>query len=95
MIEKYIIGKEDLPKLIRGEELPLSQGSKARAFKIEIIKNLTNGDIIKNLFPNCKQKEHIHNGYFEIYFDGDFGNASYMRISNDWWNAPYEGGKEE
>jgi hypothetical protein len=59
MIEKYIIGKEDLPKLIRGEELPLSQGSKARAFKIEIIENLTNGDIIKNLFPNCEQKEHI------------------------------------
>lgn len=52
MIEKYIIGKEDLSKLIRGEELPLSQGSKARAFKIEIIGNLTNGDIIKAMFPS-------------------------------------------
>ena len=52
MMEKYIIDKEDLPKLIRGEELPLSQGSKARAFKIEIAGNLTNGDMIKTLFPS-------------------------------------------
>ena len=52
MIKKYIIDKEDLPKLIRGEELPLSQGSKARAFKIEIVGNLTNGDMIKAMFPS-------------------------------------------
>ena len=94
MIEKYIIGKEDLPKLIRGEELSLSQGSKARALKIEIIGNLTNGDIIKAMFPQAR------------FSRGDFGISEYFMRMNDnkmgfasldvnWWNAPYEGGKEE
>jgi hypothetical protein len=51
---------------------------------------VTNGDIIKALFPNCEQKENIHNGYFEMYFDGDFGNPSYMRVREYWWNSPYK-----
>ena len=56
---------------------------------IEITDEMTNGDVIKAMFPNCEQKEHMNNGYFEMYFDGDFGNASYMRVSKDWWNTPY------
>ena len=52
--------------------------------------NATNGDMIKAMFPNCEQKEHINNGYFEMYFDKDLGNASYMRVSKDWWDAPYK-----
>ena len=51
---------------------------------------LTNGDMIKAMFPNCEQKEHMNNGYFEMYFDNDLKNASYMRVSKDWWNAPYK-----
>ena len=62
---------------------------------IEITEGATNGDMIKAMFPNCEQKEHIHNGYFEMYFDKDLGNASYMRVSNDWWNAPYKREVEE
>ena len=59
---------------------------------ILIPEGATNGDVIKAMFPNCEQKENIHNGYFEMYFDGDFGNPSYMRVREYWWNAPYKKG---
>jgi hypothetical protein len=62
---------------------------------IRIPKGATNGDVIKAMFPNCEQKENIHNGYFEMYFDGDFGNPSYMRVREYWWNAPYKKEVEE
>lgn len=62
---------------------------------VEIPEGATNGDMVKAMFPNCEQKEHINNGYFEMYFDGDFGNASYMRVSKDWWDAPYKKEVEE
>jgi hypothetical protein len=60
---------------------------------IPIPEGATNGDVIKAMFPNCEQKENIHNGYFEMYFDGDFGNPSYMRVREYWWNAPYRNNK--
>lgn len=63
--------------------------------RIEIPKNATNGEVIKAMFPNCEQKEHIYNGYFEMYFDNDFRNACYMRVSKEWWNAPFKRGGEE
>lgn len=49
----------------------------------------TNGGMIKAMFPNCVQKEHMNNGYFEMYFDDNPTNASYMRVSKAWWRAPY------
>ncbi len=61
--------------------------------KIDIIpipEGATIGDIIKAMFPNCEQKEPMYNGYFEKYFDDDLENASYMRVSKDFWNAPYK-----
>ena len=61
---------------------------------IPIPEGATNGDMIKAMFPNCEQKEHMNNGYFEMYFDNDLRNASYMRVSKDWWNAPYQKGAE-
>ena len=62
---------------------------------IPIPDNETNGDKIIAMFPNCEQKEHMNNGYFEMYFDNDLKNASYMRVSKDWWNAPFKRGREE
>ena len=70
-------------------------GELPKANVIPIPDNATNGDMIKAMFPDCEQKENIHNGYFEMYFDGDFGNPSYMRVSKDWWNAPYKRKVEE
>ena len=55
----------------------------------------TNGDMIKTMFPNCEQKEHMNNGYFEMYFDNNLRNASYMRVSKAWWNAPYKTESED
>jgi hypothetical protein len=92
MIQKYIIGKEDLPKLIKGEELPLSQGSKARAFKIEIIENLTNGDIIMAMFDTATiygiDKE---NDWIVICIDDIF----YQKFRYSWWNEPYKEDRRE
>lgn len=62
---------------------------------IIILEGATNGEVIKAMFPNCEQKEHMNNGYFEMYFDNDLKNASYMRVSKDWWNTPYKKEVEE
>ena len=66
---------------------------KATINAIIIPEGSTNGDVIKALFPECVQKEHIKNGYFEMYFDKDLKNDSYMRVQKDWWDAPYKGVK--
>lgn len=60
----------------------------------KVLSDMTNGEVIKAMFPKCEQKENIHNGYFEMYFDGDFGNPSYMRVREYWWNAPYKRGNK-
>ena len=62
---------------------------------IPIPDNATNGDVIKAMFPNCEQKEHVSMGYSEMYFDNDLGNASYMRVSEEWWNTLYNKEVEE
>ena len=73
----------------------LKQLRELLASAIPIPEGATNGDMIKAMFPNCEQKEHMNNGYFEMYFDGDFGNASYMRVREYWWNAKYKKEVEE
>ena len=57
--------------------------------------NATNGDMIKAIFPNCEQKEHMNNGYFEMYFNNDLKDASYMRVRKDFWRAKYKNEVEE
>lgn len=87
MVQKYIIDKTDLPKLIQGEELALTQGSKYRAFCIEINEKLTNGDVIKALFPNGSYGT---NGN-EVHVFGIGGNGILV-FTKDWWNALYKAG---
>ncbi len=58
---------------------------------------ITNGDVIKALFPDAKITDHFELGT-------PIGNIIYirlckyqeMRVQQDWWNAPYrkEGDKE-
>lgn len=81
MREIYIIDKEDLPKLIKGESITLENGG---AFSIEINGAMTNGDVIKALFPNC-------------YLKCDFATillvecgGGYISCPVDWWNSPYK-----
>lgn len=85
MVQKYIIDKTDLPKLIRGEELALARDSKYRAFCIEINEKLTNGDVIKVLFPNGSQVKGAG-----IYIMDD--NKSNVFYDFEWWNTPYKAG---
>lgn len=82
MVQKYIIDKTDLPKLIRGEELALTQGSKYRAFCIEINEKLTNGDVIQALFPNIeKDNERLIQEY---------GSQALYDTFKKWCSLPYE-----
>ena len=74
----------------KGESLYKQEVTEQAVDAIEIPEDATNGDMIKAMFPNCEQKEHMNNGYFEMYFDNDLRNASYMRVSKNWWNAPYK-----
>lgn len=87
MRKKYIIDKEDLPKLIKGEALTLTNDN---AFSVEVNGTLTNGDVIKAVFPNVEVKEK-NNGY-EVYFG--VGTAIQF-FNHQWWNAPYKAESEE
>lgn len=82
MVQKYIIDKTDLPKLIRGEELALAQGSKYRAFCIEINEKLTNGDVIRAAFPKAEVIE--KRAVVMV------GISRMIVFDLDWWNAPYK-----
>ena len=49
---------------------------------------VTNGDVIKAMFPDVDVKER-NNGY-EVYF----GVGTAIQFFNrQWWNAPYKAGK--
>ena len=93
----YVIEKEDLPKLLKGEDLKLDSSSNGvTAFNIEINGELTNGDIIKAMFPNEKYEVIARTG-FDI--DGKIIHHKVVRVNGlldyyvmdyEWWNAPYK-----
>lgn len=87
MVQKYIIDKSDLPNLIQGKELALGQGNKFRAFCIEINGELTNGDVIKAIFPDAENIR-MDNG-LPLNFVLEF---ELHRNYKDWWNSPYKAG---
>jgi hypothetical protein len=55
---------------------------------IEIPDGATNGDMIMAMFPNAKANVFAK----EV---GVKGLDTYSVFTKKWWNAPYEGGKEE
>ena len=55
---------------------------------IIIPEGATNGDMIKAMFPNAKANVFVK----EV---GVKGLDTYSTFTKKWWNAPYEGGKEE
>ena len=84
MIQKYIIDKADIHNLLTGKEIPLGQGSKARAFCVEIAGGMTNGEVLKSIFPTAELI---------------LGNSDHMPdvlcVKEKWWNAPYKAESEE
>ncbi len=79
-IEKYIIDKSDLTKLLRGEDLSIQPMGNIKGFSVEITGNLTNGDMIKAMFPN-----ELLTSITSTLWWGDN-----MSFNKDWWNAPYK-----
>lgn len=84
MVAKYIIDRADIYDLLTGKELSLSQPNRVRAFSVKIAGKMTNGDMIKAVFPEVEVKEK-NNGY-EIYFG--IGTAIQF-FNHQWWNSPY------
>ena len=83
MVEKYIIDKTDIHDLLTGKEIPLPQG-RARAFCVEIAGKITNGDMIKAIFPNIDTEQ------IEDIIDVYGMSKCRVTYDTDWWNAPYK-----
>lgn len=94
MVQKYIIDKADIHNLITGKEIPLGQGSKARAFCIEIAGEMTNEDVIKALFPQIELGE-IYNGKHRFFLKDKEISTFDLKAEVEWLNAPYKKGGEE
>ena len=56
--------------------------------------NMTNGDVIKAMFPFKEFNGLYNNIHKSDYVIFDL-NGFYMRVSDDWWNAPYKKEVEE
>ena len=88
MVEKYIIDKTDIHDLLTGKEIPLPQG-RARAFCVEIAGKITNGDMIKAIFPNIDTEQ------IEDIIDVYGMSKCRVTYDTDWWNAPYKTESED
>ena len=88
MVQKYIIDKTDIHDLLTGKEIPLPQG-KARAFCVEVAGKITNGDMIKAIFPNIDTEQ------IEDIIDVYGMSKCRVTYDTDWWNAPYKTESEE
>lgn len=90
---KYIIDKSDLTELLKGKVLATPKGN-IRGFCVKIAGNLTNGDMIKAMFPDAQIDYHEKSnlGYITV-FAKDCDTC--QDYSYDWWNAPYQSESEE
>lgn len=59
-----------------------------KGFCVEIAGNLTNGNVIRALFPNIS----IVNVFGGVWFKVD---NLYLQCSESWWNSPYKEGESE
>lgn len=90
-IEKYIIDKSDLTALLRGECLAIQPKGQIKGFCVEIAGNLTNGDMIKAMFPNAWKSNYIDSDNKCTLYIGD----DELEVDIDWWNAPFKTESEE
>ena len=61
---------------------------------VEIPKGITNGEVIQALFPKLELGEKVYNTrrYFLM---GESIETFDFKITDGWWNAPYQKGGEE
>lgn len=84
MVQKYIIDKADIHNLLTGKDIPLEQGNKARAFCVEIAGGMTNGEVIRAMFPNISVYQH----------GSTYSVNNEYNFNSTWWNLPYQKGGE-
>lgn len=59
-------------------------------------KPITNGDIIKILFPKAKVYDwYAENKYLDVYFDIYDVDSEAIRVCRNWWDAPYKVERED
>lgn len=51
---------------------------------------MTNGEVMKAVFPNALRSDYIENDMLILYLQDE--NESEMVVPEDWWNAPYQKG---
>lgn len=90
MTKRYIIDKADVHDLLTGKALSLSQGNES-AFCVTISGNMTNGDMIRALFPIGNVE--LRGGLTRCHIADD--NNCVCDFLTDWWNAPYREGDAE
>lgn len=60
--------------------------------------NATNGDVIKAMFPNCKdwkaKLEDNDGEVYEVHFVQLPNSLTVNKYEESWWNAPYKGGQD-
>ena len=60
--------------------------------------NATNGDMIKAVFPNCKdwkaKLEDNDGEVYEVHFVQLPNSLTVNKYEESWWNAPYKGGQD-
>lgn len=84
MVQKYIIDKADIHDLLTGKDIPLEQGNKARAFCVEIAGGITNGEVIRAMFPNISVYQH----------GSTYSVNNEYNFNSTWWDLPYQKGGE-
>ena len=84
MVQKYIIDKADIHNLLTGKDIPLEQGNKARAFCVEIAGGMTNGEVIRAMFPNISVYQH----------GSTYSVNNEYNFNSTWWDLPYQKGGE-
>lgn len=90
-IEKYIIDKSDLTALLRGEDLAIQPKGNIKGFCVEIAGNLTNGDVIKAMFPQFDIRIFSETGIVLVFGE----NKKFQHFYPiEWWNAPYKAESE-
>lgn len=70
-------------------EIASLSGGEATILKREDLKNevLTNGDVIKDKFPDVKWYVNEDN---EVFTDHWTFNSNKVRLDYNWWNSPYK-----
>lgn len=57
----------------------------------EELPRITNGDVIKSLFPNCLINE--GESFVSFWYTKE-ENGRYVNFRKSWWNAPYKENKK-